>query len=332
VAVMMDPYTGQILAMANKPDYDPNFPGRYNSDRRRNRAITDMYEPGSTFKVVAASAALEENLVNMKQRFDCSRGYIQVGRKAIRDAHRHGVLSFLEIIQKSSNVGTIQIGNILGKRRFYGYMRAYGIGQKTEIDIPGEISGYLAKPDRWSGLSLACMCIGQEVGVTPLQVVRAYSVIANGGLLMKPYIVSTVTDKDGNIVKEYTPKITRRVISKSTSDKMKTILKTVVQEGGTAVNAAIKGNPVAGKTGTAQIIDPVTKRYSNKKYVSSFVGFVPADDPKFVLIVVVYVPKGAIYGGTVAAPIFRKISVQALQYLDVPLDKDTSSNKQLVAR
>jgi cell division protein FtsI (penicillin-binding protein 3) len=176
------------------------------------------------------------------------------------------------------------------------------------------------------------MCIGQEVGVTPLQVVRAYSVIANGGLLMKPYIVSTVTDKDGNIVKEYTPKITRRVISKSTSDKMKTILKTVVQEGGTAVNAAIKGNPVAGKTGTAQIIDPVTKRYSNKKYVSSFVGFVPADDPKFVLIVVVYVPKGAIYGGTVAAPIFRKISVQALQYLDVPLDKDTSSNKQLVAR
>ena len=333
VAVMMEPYTGGILAMANKPDYDPNYPGKYDSARRRNRAITDMYEPGSTFKVVAASAALEEKLVTLNKRFDCGKGYIQVGRKRIRDAHRHGVLSFLQVIQKSSNVGTIQIGNLLGKKRFYGYMWAYGFGQKTGIDIPGEISGYLARPEKWSGLSLACMSIGQEVGVTPLQIVRAYSVIANGGLLMKPYIVSKITDKDGVAVKEFSPKVARRVISKSTSDTMKAILKTVVQEGGTAINAAIEGNPVAGKTGTAQMIDPATKRYSHKKYVSSFVGFVPVDNPRFVLIVVLYVPKGAIYGGTVAAPVFRSISEQALQYLDVPLEKQPSSNKkQLVAR
>lgn len=340
VAVMMDPYTGEILAMANKPDFDPNFPGKYNSSRRRNRAITDMYEPGSTFKIIAASAALEENLVSMNKLFDCRKGYIQVGRRRIRDAHRHKkLLTFLQVIQKSSNVGTIQIANLLGKKRFYGYMRAYGFGQKTGIDIPGEINGYLAKVKKWSGLSLACMSIGQEVGVTPLQMARAYSVIANGGLLIKPYVVSKITDSHGVVVKEIRPKVVRRVISKSTSEKMKTILKTVVQEGGTAVNAAIEGNPVAGKTGTAQMIDPATKRYSKRKYVSSFVGFVPADKPRFVLIVVIYVPKGSIYGGTVAAPVFRSISEQALQYLDVPLEQLPSpaqlpspDKKQLVIR
>ncbi|RMD52687.1 MAG: penicillin-binding protein, partial [Nitrospirae bacterium] len=333
VSIMMDPYTGKILALANKPDFNPNFPGKFDEARRRNRAVTDMYEPGSTFKSILASAALEEKIVRVNQRFDCSKGYIRVGGRRIRDAHRHGILTFQQIIQKSSNVGAIQVGALLGKKRYYRYMRAFGFGQKTGSGLPGEISGFLAPPSRWSGLSLASMSIGQEIGITPLQLIRAYAAIANGGLLLKPYIVSEILSPSGDIIKKFKPTVVRRVISRRTSEIMKNILKTVVQEGGTAVNAAIKGNAVAGKTGTAQMVDPKTKRYSRSKYVSSFIGFVPADRPKFVLIVVVFEPKGAIYGGVVAAPVFRSIAEQALAYLGVPIEEyDHQPKRQIVKR
>lgn len=321
VAIMMNPFTGEILAMANNPTFNPNLPGRAPAYKRRNRAITDIYEPGSTFKTFLAAAALEEGIVSLEDKFDVSKGYIVVGGKPIRDIHRWKVLTFQDVIQKSSNVGAVQIGLKLGKERYYRYIRRFGFGEKTGIDLPGEVRGILRKPEEWSGTSLAALSIGQEIGVTPLQILRAYAAIANGGLLMRPYIVSEIISPSGEVIKSFSPRIERRVISRSTAEAIKEILKTVVQEGGTAQKAYIKGNQVAGKTGTAQMVDPKTGRYSKDKYVSSFVGFVPADNPKIVLIVVIYEPTGATYGGEVAAPVFKSIVERTLTYLDIPMER-----------
>ena len=322
VAVMMDPRTGEILAMANKPAYDPNSAGKSHDYARRNRAITDLFEPGSTLKSILASAALEEGVVSLDEEFDVSKGSIVVGGKRIRDVHKHGIISFQEVIQKSSNVGAVQIGLKLGKEKYYDYLKGFGFGDKTDIDFPGEVRGILRKKNKWSGTSLAALSIGQEIGVTPLQILRAYATIANEGLLMKPYIVSDIISPKGEPIKRVTPIIERRVISAETAGTISEILKMVVEEGGTAQKAYIRGNQVAGKTGTAQIFDPVKRRYSRKKYVSSFVGFVPADDPKIALIVVVYEPKGSAYGGVVAAPVFKKIIEDTFAYLNVPMEKD----------
>jgi|Deesub1362A_J573_1020465.scaffolds.fasta_scaffold00134_52 cell division protein FtsI (penicillin-binding protein 3) len=321
-AIMMNPVSGEILAMANTPFYDPNHPSRYPADYRRNRAITDIYEPGSTFKSILASAALEEGLVDVDEEFDVSRGYIVVGGKAIRDVHRHETLTFREVIQKSSNVGAVQIGLRLGKERYYEYMKRFGFGDRTGIDLPGEVRGILRRPERWSGTSIAALSIGQEIGVTPLQILTAYCAIANGGLLMRPYVVSEIISPQGEVIKRFTPQVIRRVISPETAETVRDILKTVVEEGGTGRRAYIKGNLVAGKTGTAQMVDPETGRYSRDRYASSFVGFVPADDPVIALIVVIYEPKGARYGGVVAAPVFRRIVEHTLTYLEVPMERN----------
>ena len=322
VAIMMNPMTGEILAMANRPTYDPNFAGRVEADKRRNRAITDIYEPGSTFKAILAAAAIEEGVAALDEEFDVSKGFIKVPGGVIHDSHRHKTLTFKEIIQKSSNVGTVQIGLRLGKEKFYKYIRKFGFGEKTGIDLSGEIRGLLRDPKRWSGRSLASISIGQEIGVTPLQVLRAYSAIANGGNLLRPYIVSEIISPSGEIIKSYSPKVERRVISESTAIILRDVLKTVVEEGGTAQLASIKGNLVAGKTGTAQMIDPETRKYSKSDYVSSFVGFVPADNPQIALIVVVYKPKGARYGGVVAAPVFKNIVEHTLVYLNIPIERE----------
>ncbi|MBI5674281.1 MAG: penicillin-binding protein 2 [Nitrospirae bacterium] len=322
VAIMMNPMTGEILAMANRPSYNPNFPAGVPGDKRRNRAITDLYEPGSTFKSFLAAAAIEEKIVRLDERFDVSQGFIVVGKKAIKDVHRHGVITFEEIIQKSSNVGAVKTGLRLGATRYYEYMKKFGFGDKTGIDLPGEMRGILRRPQNWSGTSIAALSIGQEIGVTPLQLLRGYAAIANGGLLMKPYVVSEIISPAGEVIKNFSPQVERRVISTETAIKTRNILKKVVEEGGTARKAYIKGNLVAGKTGTAQMVDPATGRYSSNKFVSSFVGFVPADNPAFALIVVVYEPVGGSYGGTVAAPVFKRISEHALTYLDVPMEMD----------
>ncbi len=323
VAVMMNPKTGEILAMANRPAYDTNLPGEAHPDERRNRAITDLYEPGSTFKAIIGAAALEEGIVSPEERFDCYRGFINVsGSKPIRDAQRHGVLTFKECIQKSSNVCLVQVGRRVGEDKFYEYMKKFGFGEKTEIDLPGEVRGLLRDPKNWSGRSLASLSIGQEIGVTPLQLLRAYAAIANGGKLMRPYIVAEIIAPGGGVLKRFYPKIERRVISEETAKIMREILKTVTEEGGTAQKASIKGNLIAGKTGTAQMIDPKTGRYSLNDYVSSFVGFVPAEDPEIALIVVVYKPRGATYGGTVAAPVFKGIVEHTLTYLNIPHERD----------
>lgn len=326
-AIMMDPFTGEIMAMANSPSFNLNNPSVIKPQIRKNRAITDCYEPGSTFKIIVGAAALEEGLVKPNASYDCSAGYIEVGGRRIKDAHRHGVLTFQEVIQKSSNVGTIKIGLTLGKERLYDYIKRFGFGEKTGIDIIGEVSGWIRPHETWSGVSIGSISIGQEIAATPLQLLRAYSVIANGGLLVKPYLLSEIQSPDGVTVYKATPD-TKRVLSEKTARNFNMILTTVTEVGGTAKEASVDGNLVAGKTGTAQKFDSVTKRYSKVNYVSSFVGFVPADKPRLALVVVVHDPRGHIYGGIVAAPVFRKIANDALSYLEVP--RDDTKNKSLL--
>ncbi len=330
--IMMNPFTGEILALANRPAYDLNRIRRVTGNEMRDRAITDIYEPGSTFKIVTGTAALEEKIVTPDSTFDVSKGSIEVGGKVIHDAHRNGILTFREVIQKSSNVGTIMVGMKLGKEKIYEYAKKYGFGERTGIDLPGEVSGWIRKPDRWSATSIGAIPIGQEVAVTPLQVLRAYCAIANGGYLVQPHVVSEVVTPGGRTVYAFTQDKGKRVISEKTAEVFRNILKTVVEDGGTATEAAVDGNQVAGKTGTAQLIDPLTKRYSHKKYVASFVGFVPADHPKLAMIVIVYEPKGAIYGGVVAGPVFKNIADQALSYLNVPRDDSQEKDLLLVSK
>jgi cell division protein FtsI (penicillin-binding protein 3) len=330
-AIMMDPFTGEILALANRPTFDLNDIGSASKSAVRNRVITDIYEPGSTFKVIVGTAALEEKLYRLDSTFDCSSGGIAVGGKVIHDAHKHGVLTFQEVIQKSSNVGSIMIGMKLGKERLYQYAKLYGFGEETGIDLPGEVSGWIRKPDRWSATSIGAIPIGQEVAVTPLQILRAYSVIANGGHLVQPHLVSEIRTPEGQTIFA-ARSVTKRVLSEKTAEVFKNILKTVVEEGGTAKDAAVEGNQVAGKTGTAQLVDQRTGRYSRDRFISSFVGFVPADNPKIAMIVVIYEPKGQIYGGIVAGPVFKNIANQALSYMNVPLDENYKKELLLVAK
>lgn len=329
-AIMMDPYTGEILAMANRPAYNLNNTSEADMHQMRNRAITDCYEPGSTFKIIVGVAALEEGVVNLRSKFDCSAGHVDVGGNRIRDSHRHGVLTFEEIIQKSSNVGTIKVGLSLGKSKIYDYIKKLGFGEKTGIDLAGEVSGIVRPPERWSGMSIGAISIGQEIAVTPLQILRAYSVIANGGFLVKPYVVSEILSPEGKVIYK-TVAETERIISEKTINTFRGILKKVTEDGGTAKGASVAGNQVAGKTGTAQIIDPKTKKYSRDKFISSFVGFVPADEPRLAMIVVIHEPKGQIYGGVVAGPVFRAIADEALSYLSVPRDDSAAKGLLLVS-
>ncbi|MBF0457519.1 MAG: penicillin-binding protein 2 [Nitrospirae bacterium] len=330
-AIMMDPYTGEILALSNRPTFDPNSPGKYGPNSRRNRAITDFYEPGSTFKIVTATGVLEENLAKPDDKIDCLGGAIEIGGKRIKDAHPHGVLTFMEVIQKSSNVGTIKLALRLGKQRLHGYIKKFGFGDKTGIDLPGEVSGRLRNPERWSGVSIGCIPIGQEVAVTPLQMVTAYSIVANGGFRVAPSVVKDIVTADGQthpMKKKYDG--TEQVISKKTIDILKTAFTMVTQEGGTATYARVEGNLVAGKTGTAQIYDRAQGRYSTTDFISSFVGFVPADKPAFSMIVVIWKPRGAIYGGVVAAPVFKNIATKALTYLNVPKEEKLKNTTLVV--
>ncbi len=330
--IMMDPFTGEILAFANRPAYDPNSAAYAKDFEKRNRAITDCYEPGSTFKIIVGSAAIEEGIVKLDTKFDCSKGAVSVGSSVIHDAHKHGVLTFKEVIQKSSNVGSTMIGMQLGRERVYKYAKRFGFGEKTGIDLPGEVSGWIRLPEKWSAGSIGAISIGQEVAVTPLQILRAYSAIANGGVLITPHVVSEIRSPDEVPVYSFNSKGNKRAISKKTAEIFKDILKTVAEEGGTGKSASVEGNHVAGKTGTAQIIDPRTKRYSKEKYVGSFVGFVPADNPMIAMIVVIYEPKGQIYGGVIAAPVFKEIAKQSLSYLNVPREDVGEKNILVVER
>lgn len=331
-AIMMNPFTGEILALANRPTYDANSTMHAKDFERRNRAITDCFEPGSTFKIIIGTAAIEEGKASIDAKFDCSKGAVSLGSSAIHDIHRHGVLTFKEVIQKSSNVGAVLIGLQLGKDKIYKYARQFGFGEKTGIDLPGEVSGWIRSPEKWSGTSIGAVSIGQEVAVTPIQILRAYSAIANGGTLVIPHVVSEIRSPDGNVIYSFASGGEKRAVSRKTAEIFKDILKTVSEEGGTGRSASVEGNEVAGKTGTAQIIDPKTKRYSKEKYVGSFVGFVPADNPMIAMIVVIHEPKGQIYGGVVAAPVFKEIARQSLTYLNVPREDMDGKNILVVER
>lgn len=329
-AVMMDPHTGEILALANRPTFNPSDLSHVDPNEVRNRAITDCFEPGSTFKVVVGIAALEEKKVTPSTRIDCSAGTVEVGGRRIKDDHKHGVLTFHEVIQKSSNVGSVKAALMLGKDKFYEYIRKFGFGEKTGIDLRGEISGLLRSSDRWSGMSIGAIAIGQEIAVTPLQIVRAYAVVANGGYLVTPHVVKEIRDPYGAVIMKADGR-GRRIISAETVATFREILKTVTEQGGTAKQAAVAGNSVAGKTGTAQIFDQKTKRYSKTRYIGSFVGFVPADNPRLAMVVVIKEPRGAIYGGVVAGPVFKDIADQALSYLKVPMDNVSEKGMVVMA-
>jgi len=317
VGIVMDPYTGEVLAMAVCPRFNPNAPGQYTSEQWRNRAITDIYEPGSTFKIVTASGVLEEGLVSPNEIVHDGNGTMIYGGAVIHDPHpTNQPMTFKEVVAHSSNVGTAKISVMLGKERLYQYARRFGFGEKTGLDLPGEVAGIIRNPSTWSGRSLMTISIGQEVGVTPIQLITAMSAIANGGWLVRPHIVSEVIEGHGD-VRPIKPELVRRVISKNTSRKMTEILKEAVGPAGTGQLAAVDGFSTAGKTGTAQKIDPETRRYSRNRFVSSFVGFVPADSPEIAILVVVNEPRGIAWGGSVAAPVFKRVAEQTLQYLHI---------------
>jgi cell division protein FtsI (penicillin-binding protein 3) len=325
VCIVMNPGTAEVLALAVRTltrtgqPFNPNEPQHYRPEEWRNRCVADAFEPGSIFKPVLAAAALEEKVVHPLERVDCSAGKIKVADRVISDAHQHGVLTFTDVIAESSNVGTIKVALRLGRERFYKYITAFGFGRKTGVDIPGEISGLVKDQRLWSGVSIGSIAIGQEIGVTPMQVAAAYCALANGGMLMKPYIVAEIVDRGGNEGKKFQPQAVGRVMSEETCAKVNKMLQRVV-EAGTGEKARPSGYTAAGKTGTAQKIDQRTGTYSKKYYVSSFAGFVPAGSPKLVILVMVDSPEGVIYGGSVAAPVFKSIAEQSLAYLQVTPD------------
>ena len=319
VALVMEPYTGEVYAMANFPQFNPNTYRAYSEEKRNNRAISYSYEPGSIFKPITAAAALDSGAVEKpSDLFFCENGKFRIGKKVIREAenHKFGWMSLRNIIAKSSNIGAIKIAQQLGEQNFYTYIRKFGFGQKTGIDLPGESSGQLKNTPYWSKLSLASISFGQEIAVTPIQMATAVSAIANGGNLMLPHITKAIL-KNGVLEKTFKPKIIRRVISEKTSRQMIEILKNTVKNG-TGVPAAVSGFETAGKTGTAQIYDTSSGSYSKNKYLSSFVGFLPADAPKIVVLVMIENPRESHWGGKVAGPVFRKISREVLRYLNEP--------------
>ncbi|HTL62603.1 MAG TPA: penicillin-binding protein 2 [Nitrospira sp.] len=317
--IVMEPQTGAILAMAVSPRFDPNAVTSLTADRWRNRALTDTYEPGSTMKLVVAAAALEEKVMMPGSLLYGENGRMTIANTTIHDHEKLGWMTFAEMIQKSSNIGAAKTGMLLGEQRLYRYLQAFGFGQRTEIDLPGEVAGLLKPPRDWGRRSLASISMGQEVGVTPLQMLSAVSAIANDGVFMKPFVVSEVRDHKGQIVKEVLPQVKRRVVSPTTARTLATMMEGVVTSG-TGTKAAIPGFRVAGKTGTAQKVDPRTGAYSNALSVGSFVGFVPADAPRVAMIIVIDEPQGEAWGGVVAAPVFRRVGEQVLTYLGVPRD------------
>jgi len=317
--IVMEPRTGAVLAMAVSPRFDPNAVASLTADRWRNKALTDTYEPGSTMKVVVAAAALEERVMMPGSMLFGENGRMTIANTTIHDHEKLGWMTFAQMIQKSSNIGAAKTGMLVGDQRLYRYLQAFGFGQRTDIDLPGEVSGLLKAPREWGRRSLASISMGQEVGVTPLQMITAVSAIANDGVLMKPYVVAEVRDQKGQRMKEILPQVKRRVVSPATAHTLTTIMEGVVSSG-TGTKAAIPGFRVAGKTGTAQKVDPRTGTYSSALSIGSFVGFVPADAPRLTIIVVIDEPQGEAWGGVVAAPVFRRVGEQVLTYLGVPRD------------
>ena len=280
MAIAMDPSTGKILAMASYPTFNPNQFIQYRSKSWRNRAISDIFEPGSLFKAFLAAAALEEKVVRPSDSFFCENGSYTVYDRTIHDHTKHGWLTFQQIIKFSSNIGASKVGEKMGKERFYRYISAFGFGEKTRIGLPGEGKGIVHHPRYWSPVALDTISFGQGISVTGIQMVTALSAIANGGFLMKPYVVEKIMDEKGEVVQSFKPEVVRKVISEETAKKVTALLKATTEKGGTGEGAVPAGYEVAGKTGTAQKVDSLLGGYSEDRYTSGFMGFAPSEEPK----------------------------------------------------
>ncbi|MFQ5479906.1 MAG: penicillin-binding protein [Thermodesulfobacteriota bacterium] len=316
-AVVLSPATGEVLAMATAPGFNLNNFRRTSPDLWRNRTVTDSFEPGSVVKVFVVAGALEEGLVRPNDIFYCENGKYRVADRVLHDAEKNGWLSVSNIIKYSSNIGASKIAEKMGKETLYRYFSAFGMGRKTGLDLPGETSGSLLDLNKWSGVTLHTLSFGQGISASSIQLATALGAIANGGFLMRPYIVKEVKSGTGDVVKTNNPVITRRVISAATARSVRNMMVGVTGEDGTGFKAAIAGFDVAGKTGTAQKPDFEHGGYKSGAYVSSFFGFVPADKPVLTIIVTLDEPQNGYYGGEVAAPVFKEIAGKSLAYLGI---------------
>ena len=313
--IAMRPRTGEILAMATLPNFDPNNPGASPADARRNRVIADIAEPGSTFKIVVVSGALNDGTVALSDTFDCEQGHFHFAGRVLHDAESHGVLSVEQIITKSSNIGAAKIGIKMGQARLYDYIRSFGFGTRTGLPLQGEVAGIVHPLKDWYKVSIAQIPMGQGISVTRLQMMMAMCAIANKGVMMGPMLVDRLEDRNHNVVAKYSPQRLRRVISEPTAKLMVQALKTVASPEGTAPKAALEHYTVAGKTGTAQKFE--NGQLEHGKYFTSFIGFFPADNPEICISVTMDEPKHGYYGGQIAAPIFKQIAERAANYLNI---------------
>ena len=316
-ALVMEPATGNILAMANLPTYDLNRSRRSPASFRRNRAVTDRLEPGSTFKIFPAAAALEEGVVTLESVFYCENGVFWIGGRPLHDHRPHGKLTLAGIIQHSSNIGMAKVGMMLGEEKLYRYLKKFGLPGRSGIDLLGEVPGYLRPPSRWSKLSLSRITMGHEVAVTPLGLLRALCAFGNKGILLKPRIIARIESPAGEVIYRFRRVEEGRVVSPATARMVLEAMRLVVEEGGTGTRAAIPGYEVAGKTGTAQKLDPAGG-YSHSDFDALFMGLFPARRPRIAILVVIDTPRGAHYGGTVCAPVFRRIGEGIINYLNIP--------------
>ncbi|MGB9080196.1 MAG: penicillin-binding protein [Desulfuromonadaceae bacterium] len=323
MALVMESDTGRVLAMANYPTFNPNAYSRYSLAQLRNHVVVDSFEPGSTFKVFTIAAALDSGKIKSTDMYNCENGTYRVADRIIHDDHPHSRLTVSEIIKYSSNIGAAKIGFKVGEDTLSSYLRNFGFGSRTGIDLPGESPGNLKR--HWYGIDLATISFGQGVSLSTMQLVSALSAIANGGNLMRPYLVEQILDDSGAVTQKFEPQVVRRVISPETAQKITKMMETVTGDGGTGTKAALDGYRVAGKTGTAQKVDPVTHTYSPSKRIGSFVGFVPADKPKLTIAVIIDEPQGVKYGGVVAAPAFRGIAQNSLAYLKIQPNGPTTT-------
>jgi len=330
--IVENPHTGEILALANRPTFNPNHRKQITPSALTNRAVSYIYEPGSTFKLVTISAALEEKLTNPDEVFDCQMGSIVYNGMRIRDSKPHGLLPVWGVLAESSDVGSIKIALRLGEDRYYKYIRAFGFGQQTGIELPGETRGMTKPPSRWSKVSIAAISIGQEIGISAIQLAGLISTFANDGVYVQPRIVAgSAAPADGLQTVSFHPGASRRVISSFTAAEMRSMMEKVVLDAhGTGRRAILEGYSSAGKTGTGQKVDPATGAYSKTKYVGSFAGLAPVNNPQVVVVVILDSAVGPHQGGQVAAPVFRRITQQVLEYLHVPHDLPLAPRHQLL--
>ena len=317
MAIVMAPATGEILAMAHVPLFNPNVFGEFDQASWRNRAVTDAFEPGSTLKIFLAAAALDQGISSPASLFFCENGAYTLRGKTIRDTHSYGWLTLGQIIQFSSNIGVTKVALLMGKNKLHATLTRFGFGEKTHIPCPIETPGSLMPPGRWTAIDTAAIAFGQGISVSAIQLASAVSTIANKGVMMRPRLISAIMAGDGSLKKKYAPRVMNRAVSEQTARAVTQMMRSVVQ-GGTGTQAALPGYEVCGKTGTAQKAKRFGKGYSSTAYTALFVGFAPRNTPQLVVVVIVDEPRGSHYGGVVAAPAFRTILEKSFNYLNIP--------------